>query len=281
MNFETLLEYEYIQPDLNPACRTRVLYHGQRQERAILLLHGLTACPEQFAVLGQSFYERGYNVLIPRMPCHGMKDRYTLEMNSMRSEDLKQYAKESAEAALEIGKQVSVFGFSTGGLLASWLALEYPEIELAAAAAPIFGLSFIPAFAHPAFPGLLRRLPNFYIWWDPIRRAKSPFASGCGYPGFPIHALANVLRLSQEVYQQALRGKPQPPRVIFILNENEPAVNNRMVRNIVNHWQRHDPNQTQIKTFPRGWHLPHDLISLNCPGGRTDRVYAQIVEWLN
>lgn len=280
MNFEALLERDYSQPDLNPGCYTRVLYHGQRQEQAILLLHGLTACPEQFAELGRAFYEAGYNVFIPRLPYHGLKDKLTRDLNFLNGEVLKQYAKESTEAALELGTRVSVFGFSTGGLLASWLAMAYSEIELAAAAAPVFGLSFLPSFSQPLLPVLLRRFPNFYIWWDPIRRANSPFASKCGYPGFPLHALAAVLQLSQEVYHQALSSVPRSRRLLFILNESEPAVNNSMVRKIAKYWHQYDPDQTQIRTFPRKWRLPHDLISCNTPGAQIERVYFQLMEWL-
>jgi hypothetical protein len=43
-------------PNVNPACRTRVYTHGARTERALLLLHGFTNCPQQFDALGTRFH---------------------------------------------------------------------------------------------------------------------------------------------------------------------------------------------------------------------------------
>jgi esterase/lipase len=63
--------------EVNPLCRTALLTHGQWVERAITFLHGFTSCPKQFDQLGQRFFERGYNVFIPREPNHGLADRMT------------------------------------------------------------------------------------------------------------------------------------------------------------------------------------------------------------
>src|ERR1019366_2135927 len=54
-------------PNVNPLCRTRLYTHGHRTERALLLLHGFTNCPQQFDALGKRFHDDGWNVLIPRM----------------------------------------------------------------------------------------------------------------------------------------------------------------------------------------------------------------------
>jgi len=62
-------------PNANPACRTRLYTHGHRTERALVLLHGFTNCPAQFDALGRQWFERGWNVLIPRYPRHGYSDR--------------------------------------------------------------------------------------------------------------------------------------------------------------------------------------------------------------
>jgi hypothetical protein len=60
--------------ELNPVCLSILLTHGKRTKRAVVLFHGLTNCPEQFRELGRTFYELGYNVLIPRLPRHGLAD---------------------------------------------------------------------------------------------------------------------------------------------------------------------------------------------------------------
>ena len=48
-------------PNVNPVCHTRIYSHGHRTERALVLLHGFTNCPQQFDVLGRRFHERGYH----------------------------------------------------------------------------------------------------------------------------------------------------------------------------------------------------------------------------
>jgi len=48
--------------------RTELLTHGVRTPRVIVLFHGVTNCPAQFDSLGRLLYERGANVLIPRLP---------------------------------------------------------------------------------------------------------------------------------------------------------------------------------------------------------------------
>ena len=62
-------------PNVNPMCHTRVYTHGRRVENALVLLHGFTNCPQQFDALGRRFFERGWNVVIPRYPRHGYTDR--------------------------------------------------------------------------------------------------------------------------------------------------------------------------------------------------------------
>ena len=50
---------------VNPLCRSQLLTHGEKVERAIVLVHGIPNCPQQYAKLGPLFHERGLNVLIP------------------------------------------------------------------------------------------------------------------------------------------------------------------------------------------------------------------------
>ena len=52
---------------LHPDSGTLALLHGGRSERAILLFHGMTNGPLQFAELGRRLHAAGYNVLIPRL----------------------------------------------------------------------------------------------------------------------------------------------------------------------------------------------------------------------
>ena len=58
-------------------CLSRLLTHGEKTERAVVLVHGLTNCPKQWELFGQEAFRRGWNVLILRLPEHGLGDRET------------------------------------------------------------------------------------------------------------------------------------------------------------------------------------------------------------
>ena len=51
-----------------PVCRTRALLHGQPTAQAVILVHGLTNCPQQWAPFADLLFAAGCNVLLARMP---------------------------------------------------------------------------------------------------------------------------------------------------------------------------------------------------------------------
>ena len=68
-----------------PACRTRFFSHETRTTRVIVLVHGYTSCPEQFATLGKQLFDEGHNVLIVPLPFHGLADRMTVEHSRLKA----------------------------------------------------------------------------------------------------------------------------------------------------------------------------------------------------
>ena len=73
---------------LLPECGTRLLTHGERTARAIVLLHGYTNNPRQYRILAEQFFTLGYNVLVPRFPGHGFKDRMTTALAEQTEQGL-------------------------------------------------------------------------------------------------------------------------------------------------------------------------------------------------
>ena len=86
-------------PELDPVCRSILLTHGIRTERAIVFLHGYTNCPQQFRELGQIFFDMGDNVLILRLPRHGMADRKVENLSPLKAEELRDCADTSVDIA--------------------------------------------------------------------------------------------------------------------------------------------------------------------------------------
>ncbi|MEU5964195.1 alpha/beta fold hydrolase [Micromonospora parva] len=117
---EATIAAEAADPEIRPESRSRLLSHGSRTGRAVLLLHGYTLAPEQYAGLAEEFFDSGYNVWIPRAPQHGTVDRRA--HHRVRAGELTTYAAQGWAVAAALGDEVGVVGISGGAVLATWLA---------------------------------------------------------------------------------------------------------------------------------------------------------------
>jgi pimeloyl-ACP methyl ester carboxylesterase len=262
--------------EIKPISRLQFLTHGHRVERAIALFHGYTNSPAQFRQLGQALFERGYNVLIPRLPHHGLPDRLTTRHALLTAEELVELAAESIDIALGLGERVTVAGLSMGGVMAGWTAQERPEVERAVLIAPGFGLYPLPAILVRPATHLFLRMPNFFIWWDPKLKDKVP-DPGYGYPRYATHALAQMLRLGAAVRARARGNPPAARSIVLVTNANDLAVDNCTTCHLGATWQRHG-GQVQTYEFAADLMLPHDLIDPKAAGQKIDAVYPVLLE---
>ena len=244
-------------PNVNPACHTRFYTHGQRTERALVLLHGFTNCPAQFDEIGRRFFERGWNVLIPRYPRHGYTDRLSTAIAELQSEHLIAVARRSADAGAGLGDRLTVAGLSLGGILTAHLAQTHAGIARAVLIAPLFGLKPLPAPAFAALSRIAFVLPNFYIWWD--SRAKANIGPAHGYPRFATHAYAAVFTVASRQMSAARRAAPKAASIGVITNAAEPRLDNRFTHQLVAEWRRHGASVEAFE-FPASEGMPHDLI---------------------
>ena len=53
-----------------------------------MLIHGLTNAPKEFAELGGLLHDRGHNVIILRMPYHGLKGLDIKELDPLMADDI-------------------------------------------------------------------------------------------------------------------------------------------------------------------------------------------------
>ena len=260
-------------PNVNPVCHTRLYTHGHRTERALVLLHGFTNCPQQFDALGQQFFDLGWNVLIPRYPRHGYKDRLTTSIAELRLEHLLAVANRSAEAGAGLGERLTVAGLSLGGILTGHLAQTRDGIERAVLIAPMFGLRPIPAYGLRAITQLAYILPNFYIWWD--RKLKDKVGPSHGYPRFSTKAYAALFEAGSGVFKAARSSAPKADSIAVITNAAEPRLDNRFTYKLVDLWRAHGADVSFFE-FPASEGLPHDLIDPANPDQNTERVYPVV-----
>ena len=79
--------------------------------------------PPQFKILGEELCKQGYNVLVARLPYHGLKDPLTTEQSKMTAEDDGgAHAGDGRYCPGAWASKVTIAGLSAGGVMAAWAA---------------------------------------------------------------------------------------------------------------------------------------------------------------
>ena len=253
--------------------RTLAYVHGTRRPRSVVLLHGMSASPAQFERVAADLFDRGHNVVVPRLPRHGHADRLSTALERLRAEDLYAAVTDYMSVAQELGERVTVAGFSLGGLLAAWIGQHY-EIDRCVPIAPFFGIACIPNRLMNTVAERLLRLPNRFHWWNPVLRDKH--IAACGYPRYATHAIAHSYRIARCVLDEALTSAPGAEHVTIITNAAEIAVNNYAIRRLYRRWHRHRPDTVELSVLT-GLPLSHDIVSPLRPWRLADRVHPTLL----
>jgi dienelactone hydrolase len=263
---------------LNPECASIFMDHGQRVRRSIVCMHGITSSPVQFRDLGALFFARGYNVVIPRMPYHGYRDRLTHAHARLTVADYQAYVSEAVELGRGLGEHLTVAGLSVSGVLTAWSAQTRADLDLAVPIAPAFAPSGVPPRLIPALIQLMRRLPNLFVSWD--LRKPVPQAPGCSYPRFSTHALAEAFRLGADVLKAATRTPPATKSILVVTNPGDRAVNDPATRSVARQWRAHSANVREY-VFGPALHNLHDIIGPYQPNARVDYVYPILFDLID
>lgn len=280
--YEAIAEGENARPDLIPVCRTKLLTHGEKVQNAIVLYHGFTSCPEQYAELGQQFYDQGYNVLIPLQPHHGEVDRLNPSLGELSSEELAAFGMETVDIAHGLGDFVTVSGISGGGTITTWLAQERDDIDVAMPVSPFLGIGFLPTLVTRPVSHILDDIPNIMQWWDPIKKENNPFTDEFQYPRFGTHALAEYLRLGFAA-ENDVKNEPPAGRIIMVSNASDPSVSNDVIDQFVGLWKEHISSGAALVEsyrFEKELGLPHDIITPARFESNTTVVYPKLMELL-
>ena len=256
---------------VNPVCRTELWTHGVKTARSVVLLHGFASCPAQYAALGKRLYELGFNVYVPRMPHHGLRDVMTSEQAELSPAEVEAYGMAAVDVGAGLGDQVVLVGLSGGGAVASALAQARHEVSLAVLVSPLVGVAGLPAFATRPIANLAMLLPNTFVWRDglSIKISDDP---AYAYPRFASRGLGALLALSSEVQDAAATARPAAGEIRLVLNDADPSVSRTAAKELARKWRAMGANVDEY-VFPTGWHLPHDLIDPSLPDQQITRVY--------
>ena len=139
-------EFPYFSDQaVRPGCHPRKMLHGNRTEKAIVLIHGLTDSPYYMTAIAEYFHRSlGYNVYMPLLQGHGLKNPEGMEGVSLP--EWKKNVRFAIRTAAEKADRVSIGGLSTGGALSFYFGCTDPgitgDLYLFSAALGLYGGRF-------------------------------------------------------------------------------------------------------------------------------------------
>lgn len=246
--------------------------HGQKTPRVIVLVHGLTNSPRQFRDLGQIFYDRGYNVIVPRLPQHGLVQADVGLLKSLTAEKYRDYADRAVDIADGLGDSVFVLGLSAGGDVAAWIAENRPEVKRIVVIAPALRLARLPSLLDAPAMNFMSRIPNITIHQQGDSTRKH------AYFGVSTRALGHMLQFGQSIINDAEHHPPVVSQIVLVTNGNDHTIDGGAAEELTQLWQAHD-STLSLKTyqFPTRLGLPHDVIDVTQHCGLPQVVYPVMI----
>jgi len=263
--------------DVAPDGHLIFLTHGDKMQKAIVFFHGGTNSPRQFEALGKIFYEMGYNVLIPRIPHHGLKDRMTEDYATLTALELTHLCDGSVDIAQGLGEHISILGLSMGANMASWVAQNRNDVDQAVIISPFWGWKGLSTSLLKPAINLLSILPNMFLWWDE-KEKMALLGPTSAYYRFSTRGLAQIMLLGWLVIKEARSLAPKTRSIVVITNELDDSVNEKIFDRVAADWQRHGDVKITRFQFDKSLGVMHDLIDPQQPYQNTAVVYPKLIE---
>jgi carboxylesterase len=227
---EALAELQAAEgPEIPAPCRTQLLAPQGPAKGTLLLIHGYTNCPAQFAEVAEILCSHGYFVFLPRLPRHGIADRFDRRhLQDLTAEEVLAAAQRWLDVAAGLPGPLWVAGFSAGGALTMWSGSR-PEVARVAAISPFVVPYRTPAPLARLAVRVRRLLGGVWIWWDP-RLGERHGEGFHSYPGFPLSSLAEMMRVSLALLDGRVAPAHSPERVVVIDNLGDFAIHHGAAR---------------------------------------------------
>jgi len=263
VSYETamLLAQELQRADsmATPDGKSVLRVHGHRTPRAIVFFHGLTNSPRQYVALADSIYNAGDNVLVPRLPWHGLKGGTASNLGKMTADALRNVADASVNIASGLGDTVIVFGVSLGGDVAAWVA-QFRPVYRSVVASPALGLSHLSTTVQTPTMNLMLRLPN-YSASDPPDTLRPDRTLGWSTRG-----VGEMLKFGTSVRRAADDKAPLARDIRVLANAGDATVNREAIDELVAHWQAKGAPVVYYEMADT-LKLPHDIVDPDEPTG--------------
>ncbi len=257
--------------------RTVLLTHDKKTKFSVILIHGYTNCPQQFGELGALFFEKGCNVIIPRMPRHGLPNPYTKSHAKLTASSITAWVDSVVDIAKGFGDKVVIIGISAGGTIAGWVALSRKDVHHCVLISPVFGYHGFPQFFMRPLMHMLLTLPNFFKWWDTKKKGDT-WKLKHGYPRYASRTLGELLRLGFEVRRLLNKKTISRSPVTLITNENDDKISNEAIYQIRCLWRQKNPGYVFSYEFSQSLGFDHDIIDPEHENQHIERVYPVILD---
>ncbi len=265
--------------NLSAAGQPRAFLHNAPTETVFVLLHGLCNGPEQFDKLGRMLFERGHNVVIPLTPGHGEADVMTDALKDFSAVEMVETASHAVSLARGLGTRVTVVGLSINGTTAAWMSQNRQDVHRAILLAPFLSLYGLPDRATLPLSRAVRRIPNFFIWWNPAQKQNLE-GPAYVYPRFSTRSIAATMALGADVRQSAKSHPPQASSILVVTSAADYAANNAATARLVAEWRTLRSSGIATYEFPKSENVPHDFIDPGQPNQAVDLVYPRLLDML-
>lgn len=209
--------------DITPDCKSVVMRHSEATD-VVILFHGITNCPYQFREVADHLYDAGYNVLIPRMPGHGYKDKMTDALAYSTPDQLLKYAEDAMVVAKQLGQHIHIIGLSAGGTLALWEGVQH-HIDSVLVIAPLMYPSGFDVWLRDPIIRYTELMPNEFRWWDESKRDNLP-GSPYSYPRYSSKSMGAFMHIAHDAENNILQNSRNNQKTIInlLINAGDPAL---------------------------------------------------------
>ena len=214
----TTANYGFIEAQTTPRDEKTGIVHGCEEVRldggtdAVLLLHGLYGSPTDFGDLPQRLHAKGFAVLAPLFPGHGRRPD---DLDLVWSADYRKAARSAFDELAATHPHVAVVGYSMGGTLALFVAVERRPSAIVLAS-PYLGHLATPPWCPVAFDSLVGPLSHIVQ-----RVVVNVDLRGRGYSTQSLHALRQCRDLGAGVDTAA---KDVSCRVLVLVGDADRVV---------------------------------------------------------